>query len=125
MRPPCSDAKRIGRRPLYQQQLGHLEQRLRGGAIRGDSSSDGKIHATDVPNVTLTMGAFANNGGPTRTILPPAIATNNLSLAECIYATDQRGALRKPSPPGGKCDSGSVEVGGVIDEIFTDGFELP
>lgn len=81
--------------------------------------------ATDKPNVTLTMGAFTNNGGPTRTLLPPAIATNNIPLTECIYSVDQRGALRKPSPPGGKCDSGAVEVGGVIDEIFADGLELP
>ncbi|MEO7324725.1 MAG: choice-of-anchor Q domain-containing protein [Dokdonella sp.] len=82
-------------------------------------------NVNDNSNVTLTMGAFANNGGPTRTILPPAIATNNISLANCIYDTDQRGALRKPSPPGGSCDSGAVEVGGVIDEIFADGFESP
>jgi hypothetical protein len=81
--------------------------------------------ATDHPNVALPMGAFTNNGGPTRTILPPPIATNNIPLAACIYATDQRSALRKPSPPGGQCDSGAVEVGGVIDEIFADAFELP
>jgi hypothetical protein len=80
---------------------------------------------SDNPNVTLTMGAFADNGGPTRTILPPAIATNNIPLADCIYDTDQRGALRKPSPPGGNCDSGAVEVGGLIDTIFMDAFELP
>lgn len=80
---------------------------------------------SDNSNATLPMGAFANNGGPTRTLLPPAVATNNIVLAQCIYAVDQRGALRKPSPPGGKCDSGAVEVNGVIDEIFADEFELP
>ena len=80
-------------------------------------------NASDSPNVTLTMGAFATNGGPTHTMLPPAIATNTIPLADCIYDTDQRGALRKPSPPGGKCDSGAVETGGVIDEIFADAFE--
>ncbi|MEO6690329.1 MAG: choice-of-anchor Q domain-containing protein [Dokdonella sp.] len=81
--------------------------------------------ATDNPNVALPMGAFVNNGGPTRTLLPPAIATNTIPLAQCSFNTDQRGALRKPTPPGGKCDSGAVEVGGVIDEIFADAFELP
>ncbi len=81
--------------------------------------------ATDLPNVALPMGPFADNGGPTRTLLPPAVATNNIPLADCIYDTDQRGALRKPSPPGGQCDSGAVEVGGAIDKIFADAFELP
>lgn len=97
-----------------------------GYSLADDGDCGGALGAaTDQPNVTLTMGAFTNNGGPTRTILPPAIATNNIPLADCIFATDQRGALRKPSPPGGKCDSGAVEVGGVIDEIFADAFELP
>ncbi|MEO5624633.1 MAG: choice-of-anchor Q domain-containing protein, partial [Dokdonella sp.] len=94
--------------------------------LADDTNCSGVLsNVTDNSNVTLTMGAFANNGGPTRTLLPPAIATNNISLANCIYETDQRGALRKPSPPGGNCDSGAVEVGGVIDEIFADGLELP
>ena len=70
--------------------------------------------ATDQPNVPLTMGAFTDNGGPTRTILPPAIASNNIPLSDCIFAIDQRGALREPSPPGGKCDSGAVEVGAGV-----------
>ncbi len=96
-----------------------------GRSLADDSDCGILDAATDNPNVTLTMGAFTNNGGPTRTILPPAIATNNIPLPECSFATDQRGALRQPSPPGGKCDSGAVEVGGVIDKIFTDGFELP
>jgi|GEM_PF-1200786 predicted outer membrane repeat protein len=97
-----------------------------GRNLADDTNCGGVLgNATDTPNVTLTMGAFTDNGGPTRTILPPAIATNNIPLADCIYATDQRGALRKPSPPGGQCDSGAVEVGGVIDEIFADEFELP
>ena len=94
--------------------------------LADDTDCGGALsNGTDNSNVTLTMGAFANNGGPTRTLLPPAVATNNIPLAQCIYATDQRGALRKPSPPGGNCDSGAVEAGGVIDEIFPDAFELP
>jgi len=92
-----------------------------------DDGDCGGIFFTDTDNtdVPLPMGPLADNGGPTRTILPPAIATNNIPLADCILLVDQRGALRQPSPPGGKCDSGAVEVGGVIDEIFADAFELP
>lgn len=96
--------------------------------LADDTDCGGALSAiTDKPNVTLSMGALADNGGPTRTMLPlpgnPAI--NNVPTAQCSYATDQRGALRLPSSPGGKCDSGAVEVGGIIDEIFADGFEFP
>ncbi len=92
-----------------------------------DSACGGDLgDATDNPNVTLTMGALASNGGPTRTIMPAAgnPAINYVPKVQCDFATDQRGAVR-PTPAGGNCDSGSVEVGGVIDEIFGDGFELP
>ncbi len=95
--------------------------------LADDSDCGGDLgDATDKPNVTLTMGILANNGGPTRTILPatgnPAI--NYVPKAQCDFSTDQRGAVR-PTPAGGNCDSGSVELGGVIDEIFSDGFDLP
>jgi predicted outer membrane repeat protein len=95
--------------------------------LADDSACGGDLSdPTDNSNVTLTMGALANNGGPTRTLLPAAgnPAINYVPKAQCDYAIDQRGALR-PTPAGGSCDSGAVEVGGVIDEIFVDGFELP
>ena len=102
-----------------------------GYSLADDMACGGFFGAvTDQPNVTLAMGAFTNNGGPTRTVAPasgnPAI--NYIPAADpgCTFpTTDQRGALRGPSPPGGKCDSGAVEVGGIIDLIFKDGFELP
>jgi predicted outer membrane repeat protein len=98
-----------------------------GYSLADDTACGGALSAvTDNSNATLTMGALASNGGPTQTILPNAgnPAINHVPNAQCIYATDQRGALR-PSPAGGSCDSGAVEVGGVIDSIFVDGFELP
>ena len=95
--------------------------------LADDSDCGGDLSdATDKPNVTLTMGTLANNGGPTRTILPAAgnTAINYVPKVQCDFSTDQRGAVR-PTPTGGNCDSGSVEVGGIIDEIFSDGFDLP
>lgn len=95
--------------------------------LADDSACGGDLSdATDKPNVTLTMGTLANNGGPTRTILPGAgnPAINYVPKVQCDFSTDQRGAVR-PTPAGGNCDSGSVELGGIIDEIFSDGFELP
>ena len=63
----------------------------------------------------LGLGALANNGGPTQTRLPqtgsPLI--DSIPNAACqtvaIITTDQRG-LARPSPPGGACDVGAVEV---------------
>jgi predicted outer membrane repeat protein len=95
--------------------------------LADDTACGGALSAvTDNSNVTLTMGALASNGGPTQTMLPAAgnPAINHVPNAQCLYTTDQRGALR-PTPTGGSCDSGAVEVGGIIDAIFKDGFELP
>jgi predicted outer membrane repeat protein len=64
------------------------------------------------------LGALAANGGPTLTQLPqtgsplidaiPSAACQTAPLATGI-TTDQRG-LARPSPPGGACDIGAVEV---------------
>ena len=76
----------------------------------------------DLINQTLPMGALANNGGPTRTMLPsvgnPAI--NHVPNAQCQIPADQRGGGR---PVGAGCDSGAVEVGATLDLIFYDGFD--
>jgi len=64
------------------------------------------------------LGALANNGGPTQTLLPatgsplidsiPNGACQTPPLASGI-TTDQR-SLSRPSPTGGACDIGAVEV---------------
>ncbi len=72
------------------------------------------------------LGALANNGGPTQTMLPAAgsAAINRVPLAQCAQPYDQRGAVRpQPTLPSGGCDSGAIEAGSTIDLIFRDGFE--
>jgi len=68
------------------------------------------------------LGALANNGGPTQTMLPLAgsAAINRIPTAQCAIPVDQRGGGR---PSGNGCDSGAVEAGAVLDLIFYDGFE--
>jgi predicted outer membrane repeat protein len=96
--------------------------------LADDTDCGGALdEGTDQPNVALSMGdLLASTGDPTRTMLPLAgnPAINNIPAGQCIYDTDQRGAIR-PSPAGGNCDSGAVEVGGIVDGIFMDGYELP
>lgn len=77
----------------------------------------------DLINQTLTMGALANNGGPTFTMLPAAgnPAIDHIPSGSCFdFPYDQRGGGR---PFGSGCDSGAVEVGATIDVIFADGFQ--
>jgi outer membrane protein OmpA-like peptidoglycan-associated protein len=60
----------------------------------------------DVASDNLLLGVLAENGGPTRTILP-STDSEAIDLAiECDLSVDQRGALR---PSGLACDAGSVE----------------
>ncbi len=77
---------------------------------------------------TLNLGALANNGGPTQTILPgPGSAAINAISCSDVPQTDQRGLIR-PDPASAAsaspCDVGAVEVGSVPDVIFVNGFEL-
>ena len=68
------------------------------------------------------LGPLANNGGPTRTMLPlpgsPAIDNGNdaTCAASPVNGVDQRGV---PRPQGARCDIGAVET----DTIFANGFE--
>lgn len=78
----------------------------------------------DVGNVTATdpmLGALANNGGPTQTMLPlagsPAINAGDPAFA-APPATDQRGQARVF---GGRIDIGAVEVGAVPEIPATGG----
>lgn len=91
--------------------------------LSSDSHCGGAFTATgDLNSQNLPMGALAANGGPTQTMLPQAgnPALNHIPAAQCSIPVDQRGAGR---PAGAACDSGAVEVGGVLDLIFYDGLE--
>lgn len=75
---------------------------------------------TAVAGSAVNLGPLAVNGGPTNTRLPiaPSIAIDAGATIACT-PLDQRGYVRAD----GACDIGSVEVGGVPDAIFSDGFE--
>ncbi|CAN5330624.1 hypothetical protein BH10ACI3_BH10ACI3_13280 [soil metagenome] len=70
--------------------------------------------AHDETGVDPLLGALANNGGPTQTLLPGAGSVlidkipNGTNDCGSTINTDQRGSVR---PFGGTCDKGSVEVG--------------
>ncbi|WP_395683203.1 choice-of-anchor Q domain-containing protein [Dokdonella sp.] len=71
------------------------------------------------------LGALANNGGATQTLLPAAgsAAINRIPNAQCMLPYDQRGATRPGGIANSSCDSGAVEAGAAIDLIFYDSFE--
>lgn len=72
------------------------------------------------PAANLMLGALADNGGPTQTMLPSAgsvLVDNGAAPCEPI---DQRHLLRNV----GACDVGAVEVGASTpDTIFANGFD--
>ena len=57
------------------------------------------------------LGALADNGGPTQTMLPApgSAAIDAVPSGSCSEAVDQRG-MPRPSPNGGACDAGAVEA---------------
>jgi len=80
----------------------------------------------DLQSQTLTMGALANNGGPTLTMLPAAgnPAINHVPIAQCAPNVDQRGGGRPGTGTSAAgCDSGAVEFNAILDVIFYDGFD--
>jgi predicted outer membrane repeat protein len=93
------------------------------GSNFSDDASCGFVAATDKQSAgDPVLGPLAANGGPTQTRLPlsgsPLI--DAIANAACQTAplaagitTDQRG-LARPSPIGGKCDIGAVEVPGAV-----------
>jgi predicted outer membrane repeat protein len=94
------------------------------GNIQSQGGGDivGSVSASSTNNFvggSPMLGALANNGGPTQTMLPlagsPVIDAGN--DATCP-ATDQRGVRR---PQGSHCDIGAVEL--VTDRIFADNFD--
>lgn len=77
------------------------------------------------------LGALADNGGPTQTMLPDtgsaAIDAIPAANGRCPLATDQRDMIR-PDPGGAQsgaapCDIGAVEANSMFDRIFADGFD--
>lgn len=76
----------------------------------------------------LTIGALADNFGPTLThaLLPGSQAIDATTAQGCIdnagtvLTSDQRGA---PRIAGARCDVGAFEYGAVVDRIFRHGFE--
>lgn len=77
-----------------------------GGNLYWPASAPNCPGAAGNPN----LGALADNGGPTRTLLPGAGAAIDAipaSGGQCAATTDQRGTLR---PQGAGCDVGAVEV---------------
>ncbi len=67
----------------------------------------------------LALGALANNGGSTQTILPDAGSVAVNAGAACP-GEDQRGLVRNV----GACDIGAVEVGATLpNELFASDFE--
>lgn len=96
---------------------------LAGGDVQGNvtSSSFSLIGGNPM------LGALANNGGPTQTMLPQA-GSPAIDAMLCSFAppADQRGYIRPdPGSAGspGLCDIGAVETGSIPDEIFKNGFE--
>lgn len=93
--------------------------------LSSDTHCGGVFTTTgDLNNVALALQPFGSYGGPTSTMPPKAgnPAIDRVPAGGCGFAVDQRGAAR---PAGAGCDSGAVELGGLIDAIFADGFELP
>ena len=82
-----------------------------GGYNFSDDTSCGFVAATSsqkTPNDPM-LGALANNGGPTQTLLPLAGSPllDAIPPAACGANVDQRGVTR---PQGTGCDIGAVEV---------------
>ena len=81
---------------------------LMGAALSGAFAGNGNVFS-DTPG----LGALANNGGPTLTMLPqagsPALGAGNVALIPAGVTTDQRGA-GYARVVGGSLDLGSVEA---------------
>lgn len=87
-----------------------------GGSNLSDDGSCGFTATGDQQGsgVTVDLGALADNGGPTETMLP-APDSDALDAADCGLSSpqDQRGADR-PDAPSMTCDIGAVEVGATV-----------
>lgn len=113
----------IGRSIISQNSAGNCDGVLQsaGYNVWADGTNCSLNGPGDV-QASLPMGALADNGGATQTMLPLAgsAAINHVPNGQCVLPLDQRDASR---PAGAGCDSGAVEVGGTFDLIFYDGFD--
>jgi len=91
------------------------------------------IQSRDLKPLALDprLGALADNGGPTQTLLPQtgsplidAIVNGACQTASGVVGpitTDQRGLVR-PQVPGGLCDIGAVEIQAPAPVVITPTF---
>ena len=82
--------------------------------LSDDTTCPGFTQASDLNNNQLTtLGALANNGGPTRTLALVAGSSAIDAAGACgsVTPTDQRAVSR---PQGVACDMGAYEVGAAV-----------
>lgn len=86
--------------------------------LLSDGGSNAPHLTSPILNTDPQLAALADNGGPTRTMLPAytSPAVDAQPAAACTLSADQRG---QPRPQNGACDIGAVE----LDRIFANGFE--
>jgi hypothetical protein len=78
------------------------------GSNLSDDDSCAFTGLGDIQNSpTVNLGPLANNGGPTRTMLPQP-GSDAIDNSACLTNQDQRGVIR---PQGAACDIGAVERG--------------
>jgi hypothetical protein len=85
-----------------------------GNNLTDDTSCTAFVQPSDQTNNSLTtLGALADNGGPTRTMAlqPGSSAIDGAGNCGAATPTDQRGLAR---PTGAACDVGAYEVGVVV-----------
>lgn len=109
-----------------------VESTTSSGYNFADDQTCGFVDPTDKQSGAPGLGSLASNGGPTQTLLPqndsplvdaiPNSACGGvIALAQGAVPTDQRNLVR-PSPTGGACDIGAVEVQTqpvVVEPTFT------
>ena len=85
-----------------------------GHNVTDDTTCTAFTDPTDVTNnQSTTLGALADNGGPTRTLALVAGSSAIDAAGACgaVTPTDQRGLAR---PTGAACDAGAFEVGEIV-----------
>ena len=89
-----------------------------GHNLSDDATCTGFTQPGDLNNNQLTtLGALANNGGPTRTLALVAGSSAIDAAGDCTVTTDQRGVAR---PQGAACDIGAYEVDVVVSPTTTE-----
>lgn len=95
-----------------------------GGNLDGGTGC-GFTDPSSKSNATLDLGALADNGGPTLTMMPGANSdaigrgAHSACVSSPVYSRDQRGYVRSAIA----CTSGAVDPNGAAnDSIFFDGF---